>query len=47
VLRRFDCILAPTKNEVLIAYEGLKGKSENIINAGLREVAGVPFLQTV
>lgn len=43
VLRRFDCILAPTKEKVLKAHKSLKGKSENIINAKLREVTGVPF----
>jgi type I restriction enzyme M protein len=43
VLRRFDCILAPTKAEVLKVHKNLKGKSENIIQAGLREVTGVPF----
>jgi type I restriction enzyme M protein len=43
VLRRFDCILAPTKAEVLKVYRSLKDKSENIIQARLREVTGVPF----
>ncbi len=43
VLRRFDCILAPTKAEVLKVYSGLKGKSENIVQARLREITGVPF----
>lgn len=43
VLRRFDCILAPTKAQVLEEYEKLKGKSDNIINARLQEITGVPF----
>lgn len=43
VLRRFDCILDPTKDRVLNEFQSLKGKSENIINAKLREITGVPF----
>ncbi|MCF8054000.1 MAG: type I restriction-modification system subunit M [Deltaproteobacteria bacterium] len=43
ILRRFDCILEPTKNEVLIEFAKLKGKSENIISAQLRTITGVPF----
>ncbi len=43
VLRRFDCILAPTKSKVLAEYEKLKGKSDTIINAKLQEITGVPF----
>lgn len=43
VLRRFDCILDPTKAKVLEEFQSLKGKSENIINAKLREITGVPF----
>ncbi|WP_319562880.1 class I SAM-dependent DNA methyltransferase [Marispirochaeta sp.] len=43
VLRRFDCILDPAKDTVLNEIQSLKGKSENIINAKLREIAGVPF----
>jgi type I restriction enzyme M protein len=43
VLRRFDCILAPTKEKVLTEYNQLKGKSDNIINAKLREVTGFTF----
>ena len=43
VLRRFDCILAPTKAEALRVYNSLKGKSENIVQARLREITGAPF----
>ncbi len=43
VLRRFDCILSPTKQAVLNEFSRLKGKSENIIQARLREITGVPF----
>ncbi|MDD5458109.1 MAG: class I SAM-dependent DNA methyltransferase [Phycisphaerae bacterium] len=43
VLRRFDCILASTKGKVLAEYSKLKGKSENIVNARLKEITGVPF----
>ena len=43
VLRRFDCILEPTKAKVLEKHKRLKGKSENIIQARLHEITGVPF----
>src|ERR1035437_10064960 len=43
VLRRFDCLLAPTKDRILKEYDTLKGKSETIIQARLREINGVPF----
>lgn len=43
VLRRFDCVLEPTKNKVLQEYEKVKGKSENVVSAHLRTVTGVPF----
>ncbi len=43
VLRRFDCILAPTRQKVLREYDGLVGKSENIVRHRLCHVAGVPF----
>ncbi|MBU4305202.1 MAG: type I restriction-modification system subunit M [Candidatus Omnitrophica bacterium] len=43
VLRRFDCILAPTKAKVLEEFKTLKGKSENIVQSRLREITGVPF----
>lgn len=43
VLRRFDCLLAPTKGQVLAEYIKLKGKSENIIQAKLCGVTGQDF----
>src|SRR6266436_3752810 len=43
VLRRFDCILAPTKAKVLREHKSLKGKGENIIRHRLSRVTGVPF----
>ncbi|MCX6581562.1 MAG: N-6 DNA methylase [Candidatus Aminicenantes bacterium] len=43
VLRRFDCILAATKAQVLTEFAGLKGKSETIIGASLKEITGVSF----
>ena len=43
VLRRFDCILAPTKQAALAEIKKLKGKSENIVTARLREITRVPF----
>jgi type I restriction enzyme M protein len=43
VLRRFDCILLPTKQKVLDQFAKLKGKSETIVQARLREITDVPF----
>ena len=43
VLRRFDSILAPTKQDVLDAYGTLAGKGENIVRARLCEVSGERF----
>lgn len=43
VLRRFDCILLPTQKKVLDEFAKLKGKSETIIQARLREITLVPF----
>ncbi|RIK61687.1 restriction endonuclease subunit M [candidate division KSB1 bacterium] len=43
VLRRFDCLLAPTKEKVLKEYPALKGKSESIILGRLRKITGRPF----
>jgi type I restriction enzyme M protein len=43
VLRRFDCILAPTKAEALKAHAEVKAKGENIIRHRLSQVTGVPF----
>ena len=43
VLRRFDCILAITKEKVLAEHGKIKDKSENIIQSRLAEITGVPF----
>lgn len=43
VLRRFDCILEPTKKQVLTEHEKLKGKPETIIAAKLNQITGVGF----
>jgi type I restriction enzyme M protein len=43
VLRRFDCILLPTKQKVLDEFAKLKGKSENVVQARLKEITDVPF----
>ncbi len=43
VLRRFDCVLAPTKEQALAEHAGLEGKSENIVKAKLCEVTGEDF----
>ena len=43
VLRRFDCVLAPTKEKVLKRYNQLKGKSENIVRPELNRITGFDF----
>ncbi|MBN1577368.1 MAG: SAM-dependent DNA methyltransferase [Chitinispirillaceae bacterium] len=43
VLRRFDCILLPTKGRVLGEFSKLRGKSETIVQARIREITLVPF----
>lgn len=43
VLRRFDCILAPTKAQVLKEHAGIKTKGENIIRHRLSQITKVPF----
>ncbi len=43
VLRRFDCILEPTKQDALKEYSKLKGKPESIIKAKMEQVTGVKF----
>lgn len=43
VLRRFDCILAPTKDAVLKEFESIKTKPQSYINSTLFEITGVPF----
>ncbi len=43
VLRRFDCILAPTKAAVLKEHAAIKAKGENIIRHRLSRLTKVPF----
>ena len=43
VLRRFDCLLAPTKARVLKQYEAVKTKPENIVRSLLEKITGRPF----
>ncbi|HEU5070420.1 MAG TPA: class I SAM-dependent DNA methyltransferase [Verrucomicrobiae bacterium] len=43
VLRRFDCILAPTRAKVLKEHAAIKAKGENIIRHRLSQITGVPF----
>jgi type I restriction enzyme M protein len=43
VLRRFDCILAPTKAAVLKEHAAIKAKPENIIRHKLNSITGHAF----
>ena len=46
VLRRFDSILAPTKEKVLEEFAKLKGNPENVIRAKMERITKVPFYNT-
>ncbi len=43
VLRRFDCLLAPTKAQALAAHPSIKIKPETVIRSLLEQVTGRPF----
>ena len=43
VLRRFDCLLAPTKQQALAALDKNQGKSEKIIDSVVCNATGYPF----
>src|SRR5437867_12855743 len=43
VLRRFDCLLAPTKERVLKEYKAIKGKPENVVRSLLEKITRRPF----
>jgi type I restriction enzyme M protein len=43
VLRRFDCLLADTKQKVLAAHATIKTKPESVIRGLLEKITGYPF----
>ena len=43
VLRRFDCLLAPTKEDVLKEHAAIKAKPETVIRSLLEKTTGRPF----
>jgi len=43
VLRRFDCLLSPTKAKVLKEYAAIRNKPENVVRSLLQKVTGRPF----
>src|SRR5574343_69228 len=43
VLRRFDCLLAPTKAQALETFNQYKGKPESILRSVMQSVTGYPF----
>lgn len=43
VLRRFDCILAPTKSKVLEKYETIKEKPDRVVQSQLASTTGRDF----
>jgi len=46
VLRRLDCVLEPTKDEVLREWAGIKNKPEKFITARLNKISGYKFHNT-
>jgi type I restriction enzyme M protein len=43
VLRRFDCLLAPTKEKVLVERAKIKSKPETVVRSLLEKKTGYPF----
>src|SRR5882672_6433291 len=43
VLRRFDCLLAPSKDRVLDEYPRIKTKPETVVRSLLEKITGRPF----
>jgi len=43
VLRRFDCLLAPTKARVLAEHAKIKTKPESVVRSLLEKITGRPF----
>src|ERR1043166_7596105 len=43
VLRRFDCLLAPTKAEVLAEHPKIKTKPETVVRSLLQKITKRPF----
>jgi type I restriction enzyme M protein len=43
VLRRFDCLLSPTKKAALETFNQYKGKPESIIRSVMQSATGYPF----
>ena len=43
VLRRFDCLLAPTKTKVLVEHPKIKAKPETVVRSLLEKITGRPF----
>jgi type I restriction enzyme M protein len=43
VLRRFDCLLAPTKTRVLAEHPKIKTKPETVVRSLLEKITGRPF----
>jgi type I restriction enzyme M protein len=43
VLRRFDCLLAPTKGRVLQEHAQIKAKPESVVRSLLEKITGRPF----
>src|SRR5438132_14242086 len=43
VLRRFDCLLAPTREQVLAEHAALQNRPESVAGSLLQRITGRPF----
>ena len=43
VLRRFDCLLMPTKEQVLTEYGRIQDKPESVVHSKLQKITGLQF----
>src|SRR5438552_6094296 len=43
VLRRFDCLLAPTKAKILVEHPKIKAKPETVVRRLLEKITKRPF----
>ena len=46
VLRRFDCVLAPTKQAVLAVHDRTEGQIPSVRHQKLKRASGLPFYNT-
>ena len=47
VLRRFDCLLASTKTQILAEYTKIKAKPETVVRSLLQKISKRPFYNSL